>query len=197
MPEIVALLQTLTPLLESKTLHQLSHAIFALLVISGRVTMLGLARWAEKGGRYRTLQRLYHTWLPWEALQWCFFRHCLWQPADAYLIVGDETVVTKAGRATHGLDRFFSSLQPRVVPGLSFFALALVNSREGQAYPLQVTQTLRSPAEIAARQAKAAPPQTPPPPQRAVGRPKGSQDKNKQARVLTAELTQLRDGLRR
>ena len=42
-------------------------------------------------------------------------------------LAGDEVVVTKAGKATHGLDRFFASLYGKPVPGLAFFALALVS----------------------------------------------------------------------
>ncbi len=44
-----------------------------MLVISGRLTMLGLSRWTEKGGSYRTIQRVYHRVLPWTAIHWLFF----------------------------------------------------------------------------------------------------------------------------
>ena len=37
---------------------------------------------------------------------------------------GDESVVTKAGKTTHGLDRFFSSLFGKPVPGLAFLAFS-------------------------------------------------------------------------
>jgi len=36
----------------------------AMLAITGRVTMLGLSRWAEKGGSYRTIQRFFYTVVP-------------------------------------------------------------------------------------------------------------------------------------
>lgn len=64
MTEIVALLQNIAPLLKQTTIRQLSHVIFGMLVASGRITMLGLSRWTEKGGSYRTIQRLYHSGLP-------------------------------------------------------------------------------------------------------------------------------------
>lgn len=54
--------------------------------------MLGLSRRTEIGGSYRTIQRLYHTVLPWNAIQWLFFRKRFLQPADEYLIIGDEVV---------------------------------------------------------------------------------------------------------
>jgi len=78
--------------------------------------MLGLSRWADKGGSYRTIQRWYRTQLPWEALHWLFFISCLLQQHE-YIIAGDEVVIGKSGRETHGLDRFFSGLQKQVIPG--------------------------------------------------------------------------------
>jgi putative transposase len=56
MTEILALLQNIAPLLEPVNFRQMSRIIFATLVISGRITMLGLSRWADKGGSYRTIQ---------------------------------------------------------------------------------------------------------------------------------------------
>jgi putative transposase len=73
MTEILALLQNIAPLLEPVTFRQMSRIIFAMLVISGRITMLGLSRWTDKGGSYRTIQRWYHTQLPWEMLHWTLF----------------------------------------------------------------------------------------------------------------------------
>lgn len=60
--------------------------------------MLGLSRWTEKGGSDRTIQRLDHTILPWNAIQWLFFRNRFLRQDNEYLIAGDEGVVSKAGR---------------------------------------------------------------------------------------------------
>jgi len=59
MTDILTLLQNIAPLLEPVTLRQMSRIIFAMLSISGRITMLGLSRWTEKGGSYRTIRRFY------------------------------------------------------------------------------------------------------------------------------------------
>src|SRR3972149_3005515 len=126
MAEILALLQNLAPLLEPTIFRQMSQVIFGMLVISGRITMLGLSRWTEKGGSYRTIQRFYHSGLSWKAIQWLFFRKRLLKPEDEHIIAGDEVVIGKAGKETHGLDRFFSGIQQRVILGLSFFAFSLV-----------------------------------------------------------------------
>src|SRR5437660_1181770 len=54
--DLVALFQCLRPSLPSTTWRQLSRIAGALLVMTGRVTMLGLSRWAGTGGSYRTVQ---------------------------------------------------------------------------------------------------------------------------------------------
>lgn len=196
MPNILALLQPIAPLLEPTTLRQLSHVIFGMLVISGRLTMLGLSRWTEKGGSYRTIQRLYHRVLPWQALHWAFFRQRILKPDNEYLVAGDEVVVSKAGQKTHGLDRFFSGVQQQVIPSLSFFTWSLVNVQDEQSYPMQTPQTVKSAEEKAASQAKAAAKKvkkTTEPAKR--GRPKGSKNKAKQPVVLNPELVRIQDAL--
>ena len=115
--------------------------------------MLGISRWIGKGGSYRTVQRFFHTVLPWATLFWLFFRQHLLRPGAQYLIVGDECIVTKAGKKTHGLDRFFASLYGRVVPSLAFFALSLVDVAERRSYPVMVEHVVRSEAEKATAKA--------------------------------------------
>jgi len=197
MTEILVLLQSIAPVLEPTTLRQMSRVIFGLLVISGRMTMLGLSRWTEKGGSYRTIQRLYHSILPWKAIHWMFFRKRFLKPEDEHLIVGDEVVVSKAGTETHGLARFFSGLQQQVIPGLSFFAFSLVNVREERSYPMQVTQIVKTAAEKAASKAKAAAKKVKKTAaKKKPGRPKGSKNKDKQAVVLNVELGRIQQALK-
>ncbi len=57
MPEIVALLQTIAPVVSPRVLKQMSQVIYGLLISSGRITMLEISRWTERGGSYRTIQR--------------------------------------------------------------------------------------------------------------------------------------------
>ena len=196
MSEILALLQNIAPLLEPTTFRQMSQVIFGMLVISGRITMLGLSRWTEKGGSYRTIQRLYHSGLPWKAIQWLFFRKRFLKPEDEYIVAGDEVVVSKAGKKTHGLDRFFSGVQQQVIPSLSFFAFSLVNVREEQSYPMQATQTVKSAEEKAASKAKAEAKKVKQTGEKnKPGRPKGSRNKDKQTVVLNPELVRLQTAL--
>jgi putative transposase len=198
MTEILALLQTIAPLVSKTALRQLSQVIFGMLAASGRITMLGLSRWTEKGGSYRTIQRFYYSELPWKAIHWLLFRLKFLRPGDEYMIAGDEVVASKAGKETHGLDRFFSGIQQRVISGLSFFTFSLVNIREEHSYPVQMTQVVRSTEEKAARKAKIEAKKTAPEAaeKRKRGRPKGSKNKSKKEVALNPELLRIQTALK-
>ena len=105
--------------------------------------------------------------------------------------------MSKAGKETYGLDRFFSGIQQRVIPGLSFFAFSLVNVREEHSYPMQITQVVKSAEEKAASKAKAeAKKAKKTTEKRKPGRPKGSKNKVKQEIVLNPELLRIQSALR-
>jgi hypothetical protein len=170
----------------------LSRIVTALLVMTGRVTMLGISRWAGPGGSYRTVQRFFSQVLPWAMLFWVFFRQHIYRAEEVYLLVGDEVVTTKAGKHTHGLDRFFSSLYGKPVPGLAFFTLSLVSLLHRRSFPIRVEQVVRSEAEKAASKVKAARrKQTPCSAKRRPGRPKGSKNKPKADVTLPPELVRI------
>ena len=166
--DILALLQCLQPTVTRTTSRQFSRIALAMVAMTGRVTMLGLSRWAGPGGSYRTVQRFFATVMPWATLFWVFFRHYVYRSEDSYLLVGDEVVVTKAGKTTHGLDRFFASLYGKPVPGLAFFALSLVSIQQRRSFPVRVEQVVRSDAAKAASKAKADAKQQTPSPASAV-----------------------------
>jgi IS4 transposase len=189
---ILALLQPIQNSVSKTTLRQMSRIIPAMIAMTGRVTMLGISRWAEKGGSYRTVQRFFYTVIPWGQIFWNFVCDKLLDPQDTYLLAGDECVVTKAGDQTHGLDTFFSSLMQKAVPGLSFFTLALVSTKQRRSYPVQVEQMMRTGAEKAATQAKKqAKKAQKDAPKKKRGRPRGSQNKDKAAVELNPELQRI------
>ncbi len=127
MPDIMVLLACLSQCIEPTPLRQLGRVIEAMLSMSGRVTMRGLARWSGKGGSYRTIQRFFNTSLNWCHLNWLLIRHHVLDADDVVLMSGDHVVVTKSGKMTYGLDRFFSSLYGKTVPGLCFLSLSLLS----------------------------------------------------------------------
>jgi putative transposase len=77
MKDILPLLQCLVPVVGATTVRQLSRIVKAILAMEGRVTMLGISRWAPIGGSYRTVQRFFYTVLPWATMLWVFFREHL------------------------------------------------------------------------------------------------------------------------
>ena len=187
MTEIVALLQNISPLVSKTTLRQMSRIIEALLSMTGRITMLGLSRWTEEDGSYRTIQRWYHHPLDWLQMRWNFFKRQLWKADHEYILAGDEVVEGKAGKETYGLGRFFSSLQNRVIPSLAFFVFSLVDVQERQSYPLQVAQMVKTEGELD-RQKKEKLPKAE---KRSVGRPKGGKNKKSEKPTLSSELLRI------
>jgi len=165
----------------------------AIITMTGRVTMLGISRWAGKGGSYRTIQRLFQTVIPWSLVFWRFFREHNLDQNETYVLAGDECVVSKSGKRTHGLDRFFSGLYGKPVPAVSFFSLSLVGTKERRSYPMMAEQVIRTEEEKAAaktkKQAKKTKAKTG---ERKRGRPKGSQNKDKTQVGLTPELERIK-----
>ena len=197
MTDILALLQCIVPLISKTTLRQLSLVVLGMLMMTGRITMLGISRWTDKGGSYRTIQRLYHTMIPWAEVLWTVFLKWLWDPQDEYLLAGDEVVCGKAGKETFGLDRFFSSIQQRPIAGLAFFAFSLINIQKEKSYPVKVTQVVRSDEEKAASKAKKqAQKDKKVGEKRKRGRPKGSKNKKSSEVVLNAELQRIQVALK-
>jgi putative transposase len=194
--DILALLTCLQPCLPATTLRHLSRIALALLTMTGRVTMAGIARWGGDGTSYRTVQRFFACPILWPQLFWLVFSTHLFEPEDVYILAGDEVVVTKAGKKTFGLDRFFSSIYQKAVPSVAFFSLALISTTSRRAFPLRLEQVVRTEAEKAASQAKAAAKKSKPPAaKRTPGRPKGSKNKPKTEFSLSAELQRIQSML--
>jgi len=187
MTEILALLQSIAPVVSVTTLQQLSHVIYGLLISNGRITMLEISRWTETGGSYRTIQRLYQTPLLWLQIQWIFFVSQLQKPNDEYIAAGDEVVFGKAGQETYGIGRFFSSLQNRVIPGLSFFVFSVIHVKERQSYPIQAVQMVKVKEENKKKAERKAVKKE----KRPVGRPKGSKNKKSENPTLSPELLRI------
>ena len=195
--DILALLQPIEDSLSKTTLRQMSRIILAMLAMTGRVTMLGLSRWAEEGGSYRSIQRFYSTAIPWAQVFWSFFSQHLLRKEAVYVLAGDESVVSKAGKKTYGLDRFFSGLQQKAIPSLSFFVFSLVSVTERRSYPMCVEQTVRSEEEKAACKAKKeAKKVKSAEAKRERGRPKGSKNKDKLEVMLNPELLRIQKMLK-
>jgi len=189
--DIIIVLQGLGQCLDKTTLHQLTCIASALLAMTGRVTMLGISRWTEQGGSYRTIQRFFNTAIVWSQVHWFIIRHHLLDRDSPVLLGGDETVVTKAGDQTYGLDRFFSSLYGKPVPGLAFFGLFLISIKQRCSYPVMLEQVIKQKEKTSMIKDGLTVPQPLKSAKGRPGRPKGSQNKNRREVQLSPYLLQI------
>jgi putative transposase len=194
MPDILPILLKLAPALPKTSCRQLHRIVLAMLAMTGRITQLGISRWTDKGGSYRTIQRFFHTHRDWTKVQWLFFQHFLFRPDTVYLLAGDESIVSKSGKKSYGIGWFFSSIFNTTIPGLAFFSIAIIDVTKRRAYPLAVQQVIRTEEEkeqTRKRKQKHKGKPTPDAPKRPPGRPKGSKNKNKADLTLSPELQRI------
>lgn len=109
--------------------------------------MLGLSRWSEKGGSYRTITRFFSSKIDWGAINWMFIKSHLIDKKRVYLLAGDEVVVSKSGKKSYGLDRFYSSIVNKPIKSLAFLNLSLIDVTKRVAYPLCTEQIIKENAD--------------------------------------------------
>ena len=109
--------------------------------------MLGLSRWSEKGGSYRTIERFFNSTIDWGAVNWIFIKTHLIRKDLVYLLGGDEVVISKNGKHSYGLDLFYSSLENRVRKSLEFLNLSLIGVEAKKAYPFINKQIIKESKE--------------------------------------------------
>ena len=193
MSDTLSLFSVLHPHLSTTPVRQFSRVVLGVLSMTGQVTMLNISRWTSEGGSYRTVQRFFNTVIPWGTVYWVFFRKYLLDRESAYILAGDETIVSKSGQSTYGLSRFFSSGHGKTIPSLAFIGLSLVSVKERRCYPMIMEQIVRGDT------CSPGPPETSQPrdttqtplPKRNRGRPKGSRNRNKTQVDLSDTLKQI------
>jgi len=147
MQEIITLLNCITPIIEKTKQKQLQIIIQSLLSMRGRITMLGLSRWSEKGGSYSTIERFFNSKINWEEINWRFIKRHLRKDKSVYLLGGDEVVISKAGKYSYGLDLFYSSIENRVRKSLAFLNISLISVEDRKAYPMRNKQIVKESKE--------------------------------------------------
>lgn len=70
------------------------------------------------------------------------------------LLCADETIEGKAGKKTHGISRFFSSIQQQSIRSVCLFGFSLISVKSGISYPLVLEQVVKTEADIALIKAK-------------------------------------------
>ncbi len=185
MNDIIKALKPLQTILIQRELNQLVLIVEATVAMAGRVTMLGISRWTEQGGSYRTVQRFFNGVHDWAAWRWALVKSQLDAMPGTWIMVGDEVVVTKSGKETFGLGKFFSSIQNQVVGGLCFINISLVHVESRRSFPLVMEQLVRPETQDSAPKAPAKSSAKKP------GRPKGSKNKSRTEVTLSAFQLQL------
>ena len=185
MDEIAHTLACLSSVIDSTKLRQLTIISAAMLCMTGRITMLSISRWAGSGGSYRTIQRFFTTSIAWDKLHWAMVKKKI-KKASVILLAGDATTVTKSGKHTHGVGKLFSSIYSKVVGSIAFQCISIIDVDTRKSFPIMAEQILPKVKE----EAQDTKPK--PKPKRAVGRPKGSKNKNKADVKLNAEMAQLK-----
>jgi putative transposase len=190
MLDIMIVLGCLGQCLDATVLRQLTRITEAMLSMTGRVTMLGVSRWAGPGGSYRTVQRFFYNSINWCGLQWALIRCHLLDEDDVILVGGDDVVTTKSGKKTYGLDRFFSSIYGKPVPGLCFLCVSLISVKRRISYPVMMEQHDETLKDKASPEPKKKSSTT-------RGRPTGSKNQNRRAVELSPYLLFVQDTLKR
>jgi putative transposase len=98
--------------------------------------------------------------------------------------------VTKSGKQTYGLDRFFSSLYGKRVPGLGFLCLSLISVKRRTSYPVMMEQRDKehtaTPQEGSKQKSHGK-----------QGRPKGSKNRHRREVELSPYLRFVKETIKR
>lgn len=210
---ILPFLPCLSDIMSATTLRQLEIVAAGMLCASGRSTQLGISRWTEKGGSYRTVQRFFHKDIDWDKALQKFYQSHHHDPSTPNILIADETVISKSGKTTYGIDRFYSSMASRPISSVAVFTIAMANLDQREAIPISFEQVIRTDEEKAAarertkarkvasqlakarKKANAA--SDAPLNQGKAGRPKGSKNKNKAEIPLSPELLRISEQIKR
>jgi putative transposase len=177
--DIFALFRTFCQVHPATVLRQLSAIIAGALCAPQHITMRNIARWSTCS--YRTIQRFFATPIHWPSFHTAFVTTHLHDTSHPYILAFDETTITKSGKKTYGIDRYFSGTHGHMVKGLSFGMLAVVDGDARRSYPVHVTQIVHSSAKKSVVTT----------PKRPRGRPLGSRNKPLQDQTRSPELTRI------
>ncbi len=81
-----------------------------------------------------------HTDLEWDKALQPFWQTRHHDPSTPNILIADETVISKSGKTTHGLDRFYSSMASKPIPGVAVFTIAMANAGQRETIPISFDQ---------------------------------------------------------
>lgn len=116
---------------------------------SGIVTLSRYSNYCE-----RTLGRFMGLEIAWIELNFRVIKLFIGDLIGVFLLCADETVEGKSGHKTHGIDRFYSSIQQQPIRSVCLFGFSLISVKSETSYPLGVEQVVKTEADIALIKAK-------------------------------------------
>ena len=117
----------------------LTEVFILIFSIQGRLTFENLARYSHYAES--TFRRNYKKFFDWLNFNWQVYLIYGHRPHEPVVAAVDCSYIPKAGKATYGLDKFFSGAAGRAKRGLEISLLCLINTLSGQAWSLHVSQT--------------------------------------------------------
>ena len=157
-------------------LQHFAIIIESILGLSNSVTTLSIARYSPLS--YRTIQRFYALReVNWLLVNLLLFKSFVYRSGKHYLLVADETVKAKAGKCTHGIGRFYSSIARQVIRSVSFLVVSIIDVETETSYVLGSQQLIPTPKITELIQPKRVKVKSTIP--KPKGRPKGSKNKVK------------------
>jgi len=155
---------------DNKIRPKLKAIIEAILSMRGRVTMLNIARWNGKYS-YRTIERFFDMKIDWLGIKWDLIKDIL---NEEIIMVADESTITKAGKKTFGVGKYYSGLFSRAVNGIQIITFSIVDVKRRRSFPIftRQLQKYRNKNNSKIKYGKA-------------GRPAGSKNKNSKDIQLT------------
>lgn len=134
----------------SKCQQKFLKELFTLLPsIRGRFNFVNFARYSPLNES--TFRRNYTKYFDWLSFNYAMIQLGMSSPTDILIAAVDASFISKAGKCTYGLDKFWSGCASRAKKGLEISTIALVNVCTGVAWTLDVTQT---PSGLAAKEGK-------------------------------------------
>jgi putative transposase len=175
---IIELLKVLNSQFNTTNLQHFAIIIDSIFGISNSVTTLSVSRYSTLS--YRTVQRFYALKnVNWLVINLLFFKHFVYKKDKKYLFAADETVKAKAGKDTHGIGLFYSSIQKRVIKSISFLVICIIDIDKRKSHILACKQlivsNLQKEKTSIDKENKSSVKEKP----KAKGRPKGSKNKTK------------------
>ena len=180
--------QLLSGLISGTNLPLLFDLLQSFLCISHSSGVRPLSRYC--GWSERSVFRLIANSMDWACLNAYLFVFYVYDPTKTYLLVGDETIEGKAGKSSHGLGMFYSSVAQKAIPGINMFSLSLICVETSTSSPMGFSQVLYTDQDKARIQADKA--QKLAGKGKPRGRQKGSTKKDKSRVVASLEKPAFR-----